>query len=167
MRREAAVEREVEYSRHHQRDDGEKQQRRRVGCRRAMELLRPPPEAADEEREAEHEQQVPDDAAGDRRLDERHVTVAEGNERDDQLRGVAERRVQEPAKRGTRSQRELLRAETDEAGERDERERGGEEYPRRLGVHRVERPRNRGRDDEEVQAVVDERAQHRLRNSTG
>ena len=63
----------------------------------AVELLRAAAEAADEERQAEHEQQVADDAAGDRGLDQLDVPVAQRDDRDDQLGGVAEGGVEEAA----------------------------------------------------------------------
>ena len=65
----------------------------------AVEPLRAVPEPADEARGAEDQQQVADDAAGDRGLDDLDVVGAQRDERDDQLRGVAERGVEQAAQR--------------------------------------------------------------------
>ena len=53
-------------------------------------------------RQAEHQQQVADDAAGDRRLDELDVALTQRDDGDDQLRRVAERGVEKPAEHRSR-----------------------------------------------------------------
>ena len=75
----------------------EKQHGRRIGGRGAMKLLRAPSQSADEKRQPEHEQQVADDAAGDRRLDQLDMPFVQRDERDDQFRRVAEGGVQKAA----------------------------------------------------------------------
>ena len=78
------------------------------------------PSAAEEEREAEHEQQVPDDAAGNRRLDQFDVSLAERDDRDDELGGVAERGVEEAAQCGAGAFGEFLGSEPNHAGQWDQ-----------------------------------------------
>ena len=70
-----------------------------VPGRRAVELLRAVLEAADDAGQPEDEQQVADDAAGDRGLDDRGVMRAQRGDGDDQFGGVAERGVEEAAER--------------------------------------------------------------------
>ena len=69
-------------------DEPDREERRRAVERTA---------AAEEEREAEHEQEVPDDAAGERAAHDFEQAVRDREERDDQLGRVPERRVQEAA----------------------------------------------------------------------
>ena len=67
--------------------------------------------------------------------------LAQRDDRDDQLGGVAERRVEETAQRRARPARQLLGAEADQAGERNQRRGGREEDPRRLPASRRSRTR--------------------------
>ena len=111
---------------------------------------------AEREREPEHEQQVREDAAGERAADDVRQAVRNSETRDDQLRRVAEARVQEAAdaragvlgdvlggladqprerdQRGSREdeQRHVagVEGEVDEEGDRDERERCPEQLSR-------------------------------------
>src|SRR5436189_216796 len=119
------------------------------------------PTAADEERKAEHEEKIPDDAAGDRRLDELDVSFAERDDGDDELRGVAERRVEKAAECGPEAPREAFSAAADQSRERHERCRRGDEDPRRLVVHRLDRPGGGNGNEQQVEAVVEKGAQHR------
>ena len=54
------------------------------------------PQTAGEHRQPQREQQVADDRAGERGLDDRDQAVLEGEYPDDQFRRIAHRRVQEP-----------------------------------------------------------------------
>src|SRR5437870_9481283 len=92
------------------------------------------------------------------------MTADERDDRDDQLGGVAERRVQKTAERRTRSRGELFGAEADDAGQRHERDRRRDEHPRRLRQHGIDDPTDRRGNREEVQPIVEERAQHHSPN---
>jgi hypothetical protein len=157
---ELAVDREIEHRGHRQRDDREKEQGGGVGRRGPIEFLRAASEAADEERCAEHQQQVADDAAGNRGFDQADAPVVERDDRDDQLGGVAERRVEKSPERRTGPACELLGAEADQARQRHERDRGGDEDPRRAGCERGQRPRAGRGGDQHVQLVAGQRFQH-------
>ena len=52
------------------------------------------------ERKAQDEQQIPDDAAGERAAHDLGQSLVDGDQRDDQLGRVSERRVQEAADAG-------------------------------------------------------------------
>jgi hypothetical protein len=147
----AAVQGEVEDRRHDERDHAEEQHRRRVGGRRPVKFLRAPAEPADEEREAEHEQQVADDAPGDRRLHQRDVSAPQRDDRDDQFRGVAECRVEKTAEGRTRPTCELLRAEADDAGERHQRRSRRDEHPRRSVRNPRQDPGDRSGNQQDVE----------------
>ena len=51
--------------------------------------------------------------------------------------------LRKPPSAGPGAARELLGAEPDEAGERDQRDRGGDEHPRRVGRDDGQHPRDR------------------------
>ena len=59
------------------------------------------------------------------------MPLAQRDDGDDELGGVAEGGVEETAPRRAGAERELLSAEADEAGERNQRRGGGDEDPRR------------------------------------
>ena len=79
--------------------------------------------AAGEEREAEHEQQVADDGAGQRAAHDLRQPLVHRDQRDDQLRRVAERRVEEAADPRPGVLRRVLGRLADQPGERDQRDR--------------------------------------------
>ena len=91
--------------------------------------------AAEEEREAEHEQQVPDHGAGERAADDLELHRVHREERDDQLRRVAEGRVEEAADAGPGVLGRVLGRLADQPGERDQRGRREDELER---LRRVE-----------------------------
>ncbi len=100
--REPAADHQLEDRRHDQRHAGQQQhQRLRVG-RRAVERLALALEAADQHRRAHDEQDVAEDRAHQRRLDDLLQALAQREEGDDQLGRVAERHVEEPADAGAR-----------------------------------------------------------------
>jgi hypothetical protein len=150
---EAAVQREIEHRRHDQRHHGEEQHHCGVARGGTVEGLASPPEPADEEAQAEHQQQVADDAPGDRGLDQLDVPFVQRDDRDDQLRGVAEGGVQEPTKGRPRLARQLLGADADDAGERHQRQRGQHEHPGRAATGPRQHPRGRCGDQQQVEAV--------------
>ena len=74
----------------------------RPACRRALiavVFLHVVLEPAEQERRAQHEQRVGDDRAGDGRLHQHVLPGAQGGERDDQFRQVAQRGVEQAADR--------------------------------------------------------------------
>ena len=157
-RGETSVERQIVDRRHDERHDGEEQHGPGIVGGGAMKLLRAPSQSADEKGQPEHEQQVADDAAGDRRLDQLDMAFVQSDERDDQLGRVAERRVEKAAPSRPRPSRELFGAKADEAGERYQRDGGRDENPGRAGRRKGEHP-GHGRDrQQQVEPVVDERA---------
>ena len=101
--RQALALHQLEDRRHHQRDDREQQHRGLRRRARAAEDLSVAAEAADEHRGAHHEQDVADDRADDRRLHDLVEAGLEREQRDDQLRRVAERDVQQAADARARS----------------------------------------------------------------
>ena len=108
--------REGEDGRDEQADDRQDEQR---GVRRRdlpAERLRPVAQAADQHARPEDQQQVPDDRAGQRRLDDLDQAGLEREERDDQLGDVAEGRVED-------ARRPAARSATPAARSRDRRPR--------------------------------------------
>jgi hypothetical protein len=104
----------------------EKQERRKTNrrkrdkSRRAVD--RPP--FADEKHEPQHEQEVAHHRTGKRRADDIRQAVREGDERNDQLRGIAEAGVQKAADSRPGVVRCLLGRLPDEPRERNQGERG-------------------------------------------
>ena len=84
-------------------------------------------DAADEHRRSHHQQDVAEDRAGDRRLHDLVEPLLEREERDDQLRRVAEGHVHDPADPGARLVRDLLGGAAHGRGGGDDAQRGGEE----------------------------------------
>jgi hypothetical protein len=99
---------------------------------------------AQQERHAEREQQVGEDGAGERGAHHVEQPRAQRDHGDDQLGGIAEGRVEQPAERVARVGRELLGRAHDEARDRHDRERRAQEHPgrRRAGVLHRERDRD-------------------------
>ena len=132
-----------------------------------MKLLRRAAEAADEERQPEHQQQVADDAAGDRGLDQLDVALAQRDDRDDQLGGVAEGRVEEaaaaPGRSGARAAR--CRGRSGPAS-------GISETAAVMKTHgdpgdaSGEHPGDRRRDEQQVEPVGGERAARARRHQS-
>ena len=111
-------------------------------------------EPADQHRGAHDEQDVAEDRADQRRLDDLLQPLLEGEEGDDQLGRVAERDVEEAADAGTRAGRELVGRLAHERGGRDDAERRGREDDRGLGARELEDDRDRDERDEQVRPPV-------------
>ena len=75
----------------------------------------------------EHEQQVADDRAGQRRLDDLDQPGLQREERDDQLGDVAERRVEDAADLRAGQRAESLGREADDPGQTEDRDRRDDE----------------------------------------
>ena len=140
--------REREDRRDEQPDRGEDEQRRvRAGDLRA-ERLGPVAQAAEQDARAEDEQQVADDRAGDRRLDDLDQAGLEREERDDQLGDVAERRVEDAADLRPGERPEALGRQADDPGQPEDRRRRRRRRERRVGVEaEVEDDRGDADDD--------------------
>ena len=82
---------------------------------------------AEEQREAENEQEISGDRPHERCPHDVGQAVGDGDDGDDQLRRVAERRVQEAADARPRVKREVVRRFTDQPGEREQRQGGKQE----------------------------------------
>jgi hypothetical protein len=118
---------------HGERDDrGESDQAERDVGRVAIDR----PGTAQKKREAEYEQEVARDRSNERGPDDRGQTLGDGDDRNDQLRRVAERRVQEAADNGADVNREVVRHLADQPRERDERH--GRQYEHRHVAGSVE-----------------------------
>ena len=92
---------------------------------------------ADDLGDAEHEQEVRDDAAGERAAHDLRQTVRDREHRDDQLGRVAEARVQEAADAGACVLGCVLGRLPDQPRERDERDRGEDEERGVAGVRGI------------------------------
>ena len=114
-------------------DDRDGDRPERHEARPAVELAAWP----GEEREAEHEQQVPDHRAGERPAHDLGQSFVHGDEGDDQLRCVPERRVQEASDPRARVLRGMLRRLPDQPRQRDQRCRGEDELDRLVEVGEV------------------------------
>ena len=112
-----------EERRHDEADRRDHEQRDARAGEARIELLRAVLQAARELRGAEHEEQIADDRAGDRCLDEIDEPGAQREDRDDELREIPERRVDESTERGTGVRGELLGGGAQQARERNDRDR--------------------------------------------
>ena len=95
-------------------------------ARPALDLATP----SGDEREAEHEQQVADDGTGQRAAHDLRQPLVDGDQRDDQLGRVPERRVEEAADPGAGVLGRVLGCLSDQPGERDQSRRGEDEQRR-------------------------------------
>src|SRR5690606_3321683 len=118
--------------------------------------LQPAPDRA----QAEDQQDVADDRAGDRRLDQVVKPGPERHDRDDQLGGVAEGRVQQPADAFTQPLCELLRRPAHQARERDDRQRGRDEDRDPARVEHVLQRQGDGNEDQQEQQPVLAKPRH-------
>ena len=84
-------------------------------------------QAAGEERRAEHQQQVADDRADQRGLDDVEHAGAQRDEGDDQLGGIAEGGVEQAADALADPGRELLGRQAEQARQRDDGDAGQDE----------------------------------------
>ena len=117
---------------------------------------------ADEEREAEDEQDVADDAPRQRAAHDLGQPLVDREQRDDQLRRVAEGRVQESADARAGVMRGVLGRLADQPGERDERERGEDEQ---LDVAEIEQEIRGDRDGREGEGAPEDLPRHAARLS--
>ena len=148
--RQPAAMDELEERRGDQRGERQQQHRRLRVRSGAVERLLVAVPAADEHGRAQHEQDVPDDRADDRRLDDLVQPLLQGEEGDDQLGGVAEGDVEEAADAGAAAGGELLGGAAHQRGGRDHAERGRDEDQRRRRVRELEHDRD---DDERHQQI--------------
>ena len=143
--RRLVVRRQREDGRHEQPDEGQDEQRGvrdgDLGAEVLGAVRRPPIRTLS----AQDQQQVADDRAGQRRLDDLDQAGLEGEERDDQLGDVAERRVEDAADLRPGERAEPLGRQADDPGEPEDRRRRHDEQERLVGVQaEVEDDRQRG-----------------------
>ncbi len=124
----------VEERREDQRRHGQRQHGARHAGRGAVEGEHRLLEAGRHERQAENQQQVAEDAADDRRLDQLHHAGAECDDCNDQLGGIAEGRVEEAPHRRTGALGQVFRGLAEELGEREDGQAGEAEDQHRLGA---------------------------------
>ena len=123
-----------EERRHDEPDRGDHEERDARAGEVRIELLRAVLESARELRGAEHEEEIADDRAGDRCLDEIDEPRAQREDRDDELREIAERCVDESTERGAGVRGELFGGVPEETRERDDGDRARGEDDDRRGV---------------------------------
>ena len=93
---------------HNQTDSRKREHRRAEHGSRCIEALLRILEAASENARAEHQQHIADDRAGDRSLDHIEQARAQSHERDNQLRRIAERRIEQAAEAFAQLLRQML-----------------------------------------------------------
>ena len=82
---------------------------------------------ANHEGEAQHEERVGEDRADERRLDHHDEALAQGEEADEELRQVAERRLHDTGRGVPEAGAKVVGRRTDEERERGEGHRGDRE----------------------------------------
>ena len=115
-----------------------------------MERLRPVTQPADEECQAEDKQQVGEDRADQGGLDDDDEAGPQREDRDEELRQVAERRLKDPGRRRPEALAELIGPLPDQDRQRGEGDRADDEDDRLAGADAVEdegEDRGRDRDD--------------------
>ena len=128
-----------------QRGDREHEERRDHPRRLGPEGERPAAEAADQERQAQHQEAVGEDRADQRVADERVEALAQGEDRDQQLGQVAERRLDDAAGPGADVPAELVGGLADHPGQEGQRQGAGDEGRDGTDLQEVERARRDGR----------------------
>ena len=125
----------------------QEEQRRHRPNRWRVESLGPMTEAADEERQAKDEQQVREDRADQGGLDDDHETGPQGEDRDEELGQVAERRLEDARRRRPESLAELVGALPDQHRQAGEGNSTDDEDDRLAGAKPVEGECDNGRRD--------------------
>ena len=119
---------------HEKPDQGQHEQRRVRPGDLLAERLGPVAKAADEDACPHDEQQVADDRARQRGLDDVDESGLQGEERDDQLGDVAERRVEDAADLRAGDRPQPFRRETHDPGKTEDRRGRQHEEERRVGM---------------------------------
>src|SRR6266545_3356059 len=101
------------------------------------------PPASRQHARAEDEQEIANDGPGERRLDDLREAAREREDRDDEFRGVPERRVEEASDSRSCMLSEFLRTADEEPGERDDRDPGHDEHEHARTEREVEDPAHR------------------------
>ena len=135
------VERMGERRDRHRRRGEHGQRRDQPGAAR-VEALGAVLQPADDERDTEHEHAVREDRTDQRRLDDLDEPLVQREQRDEELRQVAERRLDDAGAAGTEPRAQLLGRGADQAGERGERrgrddERRTSSKPREMADRRA------------------------------
>ena len=132
-------------------DESDRAQEKERGAqlgRRPVEDLLAEFQAAEQRAQPEDEEDVPDDRARERRLHQVVQARPEGEDRDDEFRGVPERRVQQPSETGAHVLGKHLGGFPHDPGEGNDRDRGGK---KERGSRRVEDVLENQRDGNEDQ----------------
>jgi hypothetical protein len=106
----------------------------------ALKRMRSNLKTAGQDAQAEDEQDIADDRTGDRRFDDVVEATLQRHERDDQLGGVAERRIEKTAEARTGAFGQDLGGAAHQAGERHDGECRAQKDPGGIAVHELERP---------------------------
>ena len=121
-------------------------------------------DAAEQERQTERQQQVPEQRADDRRAHHLQQAGTQGGHRDDQLREVAESRIEKAADGGSGMDGDLLRSLNDEFRERHDGDRGTEEGDAGRNIAASIEKSGDGREDQEPQERRSEQRSRRVRD---
>ena len=103
--------------------------------------------ASDQDSQADAKQHVPDNCAGDGRLDHIHQTMAQGEYAENEIRQGAHGGVQQPARGRSQMRGQVFGGLPHHLRQRDDRHGGHEEHEHRIGMaNGQDQP---GRDEEE------------------
>ncbi len=135
--------------RHEHGERGEHHHRRSHtrGC--SVEALYRESDASCQQTRPQDEQDVADDASSDRRLDHLIEPGLEGKHRDDQLRGIPECGIEQPADARSHAFGDRLGRRSDLPCQRDDRRRREHEDDKRGGVEKLGDDRRRYEDEQE------------------
>jgi hypothetical protein len=111
----------------------------------------------------EDQQQVAQDAAGQRRLDHFGKPALQRQHHDDQLSGVAERGIQEPTQPGAEVLGSLFSSRPNQPGQRQHRQRRGHENQHVVGADEAQDECDGQEDRQQVQAMCGDVLPERLR----
>ena len=119
----------------------------------AVEPLHAVLQAAEQQAGPHHQQHVADDRTGDGRLHQIQQAGLNGEDRDDQLRGVAEGGVQQPTQPRPGVDGQLLGRVAQDAGHRNHRQGGGDEQPCFGHMQKATDNRNGGEDQKQIEIL--------------
>ena len=132
---------QLEDGRHDQGHGGQQEHPRLDVGGGAVEVLALAPQPSDQHGRPHDEQDVAEDGADDGGLDDFLEALAEGEQGDDELGGVAEGDVEEPADPRAGAGGQLLGRSSHQRRRRDDPQRGSQEHPRRSRVQQFQRDR--------------------------
>ena len=116
--------------RRHDEADGCQQKHRPAGTRAgSVEPLRLELEPACQDAGSQDQQDIADDAARERRLDDAVLPLRQRGQADDQLGGITESGVEQPTQPRAYAMGQMLRRQSHQPGQRDDGQSGEDEHP--------------------------------------